>query len=55
MYYILYGKFYDHSQVCVHQNTLQFWGGESHGDVLKEAQQIPGIQSWSVIHNAYQT
>lgn len=55
MYYILYGKFYVHSEVCVHRNTLEFWGGKSYDDVLKEAQQFPGIQSWSVIHNAYQT
>ena len=55
MYYILYGKFYVHAQVCVHWNPLEFWGGKSYDDVLKETQQFPGIQSWSVIHNAYQT
>lgn len=55
MCYILYGKFYVHSQVCVHWNPLEFWDGKSYDDVLKEAQQFPGIQSLSVIHNAYQT
>lgn len=39
----------------VHWNTLEFWGGKGYDDVLKETQQFPGIPSWSVIHNAYQT